>query len=139
MIFACSYEEVRALEEGARSFLGEPVGGGAVAAPPAARAAVEHLLPRLTGDLSFTTLADRDSAERGVRAVVLHLKRAMDTCILATHPADEPSVAAYFDYAHALSVLNRLEGMGREMLAIFELLKGGEPDPVDFHTFIFPD
>jgi hypothetical protein len=139
MIFACSFEEICALEHGARSFLGEPVGGGAVAAPPAARAAVEYLLPRLTGDLSFATLADRETAERAVRALVLHLKRAMDAGILASHPADEPTVAAYFDYAHALTVLHRLEGMGREMLALFELLKGGEPDAVEFHTFIFPD
>ncbi len=139
MIFACSFEELRALEHGARAFLGEPAGGGAVAAPPAARVSVETLLPRLVGDLSFQTMAEQDAAERGVRAVVQHLRSMMDAHVLASHPADEPAVAAYFDYAHALSVLHRLELMGREMHALFELVHGAAPDPVDAHTFIFPD
>jgi hypothetical protein len=139
MIFACSFEELRALESGARGYLDEPAGGGAVAAPPAARAAVEVLLPRLVGDLSFVTLAEQESAERAVRAVLEHLRRVMDEHVVATHPAGEPAVASYFDYAHALSVLHRLEMVGREMLGLFELVHGTAPDPVDAHTFIFPD
>lgn len=139
MIFACSFEEVRALRAGAQGFLGEPAGGGAVAAPPAARAAVESLLPQLTGDLSFHTLAEQEAAARAVRAVVVHLRRTMDAEVVATHPAGEPAVAAYFDYAHALSVLHRMELMGREMTALFELLHGAPPGPVDAATFHFPD
>jgi hypothetical protein len=73
------------------------------------------------GDLSFVTLAEQEAAERAVR------------------PAGEPAVAAYFDYAHALSVLHRLEAVGREMRALFEVLHGSPADPVDRHTFIFPD
>jgi hypothetical protein len=139
MIFSCNFEEVRALEEGARAVLEEPVGEGAVAAPSAVRAAVESLLPQLTGDLAFQTLAEQDAVERGVRAVVEHLRQVMDAFIVATHPAGEPAVAAYFDYAHALSVLHRLEEVGREMRALFELLHGAPADPVDCHTFVFPD
>jgi hypothetical protein len=139
MIFACTFEEVHALREGARGFLDEPAGGGAVAAPPAARAAVESLVPQLTGDLSFLTLAEQEAAERAVRALVVHLRQAMDAEVVATHPAGEPAVAAYFDYAHALSVLHRLELVGQEMVALFELLHGEPPGPVDAATYHFPD
>ena len=139
MIFSCNFEEVQALREGARGVLEEPAGEGAVAAPPATRAVVDSLVPQLTGDLAFLTLADQDAAERGVRVVVEHLRMVMDVQIVATHPAGEPAVAAYFDYAHALSVLHRLEAMGREMRALFEVLHGSPADPVDRHTFVFPD
>jgi di/tripeptidase len=110
-----------------------------VAAPPATRGAVETLLPRLEGDFSFLTLADQAAAESGVRAVVQHLRAGLDAAVLATHPADEPAVAAYFEYAHALTVLGRLERLGREMHALFELIHGAPPTPVDAHTYLFPD
>jgi hypothetical protein len=139
MIFSCNFEEVLALREGARTFLDEPLGEGPVAAPTARRAAVEALLPQLTGDLSFQTLAEQDAAERGVAAVVEHLRVIMDVQIMATHPAGEHAVAAYFDYAHALSVLHRLELVGQEMHALFEVVNGAPAYPVDCHTFIFPD
>lgn len=139
MIFSCNFEEMQALREGARGVLEEPAGEGSVAAPPATRAVVESLVPQLTGDLAFLTLADQDAAERGVRVVVDHLRMVMDVQIVATHPAGEPAVAAYFDYAHALSVLHRLEAVGREMRALFEVLQGSPADPVDHHTFVFPD
>lgn len=183
MIFACNFEEVRALREGARALLDETGGAGPVVAPPeppylaseltsgvvpglgailgsgltpgldaglesggepepissAERAAVASLFPQLTGDLSFQTLAEQEAMERGVRAVVAHLRQTMESRIVATHPADEPAVAAYFDYAHALSVLHRMELTGREMHALYELVHGVPAGPVECHTFHFPD
>jgi hypothetical protein len=140
MILACNFEETTALSHGARTLLAEGSGEGmAVAAPSAARAAVEALLPRLTGDISVRTLAEQRQIERGLEAVASRLRVEMETNIVATHPADESAVGAYFDFAHALAVLGRVRDMGAEMRALLEVMTGEAPTPWAVRNFLFPD
>jgi hypothetical protein len=141
MVLACNYEEVTALSHGARALLEESVGDAhsPVAAPTEAREAVEAILPRLTGDLAFTTLAEQQVAELAVDAIVAHLHEAMEVHVVATHPAAEEAVAAYFDFAHALSVLARLQDLGAEMRALVEVMTGRPVDYESSRTFHFPD
>ncbi len=141
MILRCNYEEVEALKAGARAFLGTPgdVGQVAVLAPPESRARVEALLPRLRGDLSLYTLEDVRAVQVGVDAIVEHLREEMESALLATHPADESAVNAYFAYAHGLTVLNRVGEIGEEMVAIIELVTGDSPSAEAVRSFRFPD
>jgi hypothetical protein len=48
-------------------------------------------------------------------------------------------VAAYFDFAHALTVSNRVQEMAGEMEALIELVTGEPPDPRAARSFRFPD
>lgn len=63
----------------------------------------------------------------------------MDTVVGETHPAHEGAVAAYFDYAHCLSVLQRLFEMGSEMEAMIEVTTGQPVDGVAAASFHFPN
>lgn len=141
MLLRCNYEEMTALAHGARAFLARDPGegGGVVAAPPRSRAAVEALLPRLAGDVAVETLADQRVVEAALRTIVEYLHEEMDAVVVATHAADEDAVAAYFDYAHSLTVLSRAREMGREMAGVIELVTGAEPTPEVALTFQFPD
>lgn len=111
----------------------------AVLAPPAERAQVEALLPELEGDVSLGTLAEQAEAEAAVRTIVACLRAEMDAAVVATHAADEIAVASYFDFAHALTVLTRLEEMGEHMRALIEVVTGSPPDAVLAASFAFPD
>lgn len=140
MILYINYEEVRALQLGARSFLrDEGHGACAVAAPPAARAEVGALEERLVGDLEVDTLAQQQALVSALSAIVECLRVEMETLVGETHPAHEGAVAAYFDYAHVLSVLSRLREMGSEMAAMIEVMTGGPVDAVTAATFHFSD
>lgn len=140
MILRCNFEELGALKKGANGFLSEnPGDGSAVAAPPEGREEVEALFPRLDGDLSMETLADQRRVQKGVSAIVAHLKDEMDVSVLAAHPADESAVSSYFLYAHALAVLARVSELGREMEALIEVVTGVPPTPEVAGTFRFPD
>ncbi len=139
MILTCNYEELTAVRFGARAFLEEQPSSGRIAAPSATRVAVEALVDRLRGDLSLSTLADQAEVETALRAVVKHLRAEMYLRVLATHPAAEVSVAAYFDFAHALSVLGRVEEIGEEMSALIEVMTGASPDEETVRSFVFPD
>lgn len=140
MILACNYEEVTALAHGARSFLqaGEDE-DASVAAPSADRGVVEALLPRLTGDLSLHTIQEQGQVERGLEVIVAHLRREMQAQVVATHPAAEEAVAAYFEFAHALAVLDRVREIGDEMRALVEVMTGRPPAHRMSRTFRFPD
>lgn len=140
MILHLSYEEVTALGRGAEAVLHSQEGeAGAVAAPPASRAAVEALVPLLTGDLSVTTLEDQRHLLMAAETIVEALRVEMDSAVVATHPAHEIAVAAYFEYAHALASLTRIRDMGREMDALLELLAGPEEPHQMAREFTFPD
>jgi len=141
MVLAFNYEEVTALSHGARAFLHEERDGdgASVAAPSAAVHAVEVLLPRLTGDLSVRTLGEQQNLEEGIEAVLAHLRTTMQSSVLATHPAAEEAVAAYFDYAHVLAVLGRVREMGAEMRALFEVMTGKPAVGQAAMSFVFPD
>ena len=58
---------------------------------------------------------------------------------MATHAAGEEAVAAYFDFAHALTVAHRLEELADEMTALVELVTGRPPDAETARSFRFPD
>jgi len=59
--------------------------------------------------------------------------------IVEAHPADEYAVQAYFDYAHALSVQDRVVRIGQEMAAIIELTTGHPPTSETIRSFTIPD
>jgi hypothetical protein len=140
MILSCNFEEMNALSHGVRAFLGEPgITESAVAAPTATRAAVESLLIRVDGEFSVRTLADQMELEGALRAVVECLREELDSCVLATHAASEEAVSAYFDFAHALSVLGRASDMGEEMSALVGLMSGAPPNERTIREFVFPD
>jgi hypothetical protein len=142
VILRVNYEEVQALRAGARMFLAhaESVGRrGGVLAPTESRARVEALAPRLMGDLSLGTLEELRKAQTGVAAIVESLRVEMETAVLATHPADESAVAAYFDFAHGLVVAGRLRDMAEEMEALIELVTGESPSIESARSFRFPD
>ena len=142
MILYVNYEEIQALRAGARRFLAhaESVGSrGGVLAPTESRARVDALARRLHGDLSVATLEELRKVQTGVAAIVESLRVDMESAVLATHPADESAVAAYFDFAHGLSVASRLREMAEEMEALIELVTGEAPSLDTARTFRFPD
>lgn len=140
MILRCNYEELIALRSGANAFLeGGVEDACVVAAPTASRAKVEALVPRLTGDFTVETLADQSSLETALDMVVECLRVEMETSVVTAHPAHEAAVAAYFEFAHALAVLERVREVGREMEALIEVMTGSEPTPELARTFQFPD
>ena len=140
MILYCTFEELSAIAAGAERVLAE-VGSGAsvIVAPPEVVADVEALLPRLSGDLSINTLAEQQSIARAVTYIVAELKQRMDALIIDEHPASEYAVGAYFDYAHALSVQDRVMRMGKEMSALIEVMTGRPPTADTAREFTFPD
>ena len=140
MIFQLNFEEMKALQSGGKALLGkEPHGSSAVLAPPKSRALVQALLPRLEGDLSLGTLDEIQAAVLAVGAIVEHLRREMETMVLSSHAADEDAVAAYFDFAHALTVSHRLRESSAEMEDLVELVTGRPADAETRRSFRFPD
>ncbi len=140
MIVHCNFEELTALKAGARQMLdGHAPERGVVAAPPEEREQVAALLPRLSGDWSIETLAEQKTLLSAVAAIVDTLRVEMETTVMTTHPANEGAVSAYFDFAHAFSVLSRLEEIGQEMVALIELVNGGPVTDELATEFVFPD
>ena len=140
MILPVNYEEISALRAGARACLDrQPEEAGAVAAPDECRAQVEAILPRLEGDLMFTTLGELREVLAGIAAIVECLRVEMESSVLATHAADEGAVSAYFDFAHAFTVADRLRELESEMEALIELVTGSAPTDETAGTFVFPD
>jgi len=142
VILRVNYEEILALRAGARMFLAhaEAVGHrGGVMAPTEGRARVEALAARLQGDLSLATLEELRKVQTGVAAIVESLRVEMESSVLAAHPADEGAVAAYFEFAHGLSVASRLREMAEEMEAMIELVTGEAPSLETARSFRFPD
>lgn len=142
MILRVNYEEIQALRAGARVFLAQAVGSsrrGGVLAPTESRARVEALVDRLRGDLSLATLEELRKIQTGVAAIVESLRVEMESAVVATHAADESAVAAYFDFAHGLTVAGRLRDMAEEMEAMIELVTGETPSLESARSFRFPD
>lgn len=140
MILHLSYEELKALEAGARTFLeGEGTSPATVLAPPESRDRVEALLARLDGDLSLSTLNELRGVRMAVTAIVECLREEMEVVVLTTHAADEGAVAAYFDFAHAFTAEHRIKEMVAEMEALIELVTGAPPNSETSRDFRFPD
>lgn len=140
MILHISYEELAALRSGARTLLGEEgVGPCTVLAPTEAKARVEALQPLLVGDISVNSLEELRGVQAGITAIVECLRAEMESSVLTTHAASEMAVSAYFDFAHVLTVSDRLDVMAGEMEAVIELVTGEEPDEHLAREFDFPD
>ena len=140
MILHCTFEELSALSAGAERVLAEAGSGATViVAPPEVVADVEVLLPQLTGDISLNTLAAQQSVARAITYIVAELKQRMDTAIIEEHAASEFAVGGYFEYAHALTIQDRVQRMGAEMAAMIELMTGRAPTAETIREFEFPD
>lgn len=138
MILHCNFEELAALTAAASRVLERSAVAHGVAAQPQLEE-LEELLPRLIGDLSIDSLADHVRVRRALGFLTDDLRGRMDAAILEQHPAAEDAVLAYFDYAHALSVLQRTDALGREMELLVEVLTGEPPASERAQRFTFPD
>ena len=140
MILHCNYEELTALRHGARALLDAAAAARSQGGTsPSARTEVAFLLPKLRGDLTVRTLADLREVASGIEAIVDHLRADVDLWVKRTHPAHESAVAAYFDFAHAFSVLSRARRMEGDMVALIEVAEGRSMSPELARSFVFPD
>jgi hypothetical protein len=140
VILRCNYEEISALRHGAQAFLERVRTEGAPPTlPPDAHSEVDALIPRLVGDITISTLAELRSVEVALEGIVVALRAQMENAVTTTHAADEHAVAAYFEFAHALTVLHRVRELGTEMEALIELATGEAVTPMALRDFIFPD
>jgi hypothetical protein len=141
VILTFSYEELRALAKGAdmlvaRSDRSSP---GPVIPPAEALLKVERLLPLLESPLTIDTLAEQQSLRGAVALICDGLHEEMEAKVIETHPAHEEAVALYFDYAHAFSVLSRLDEIGSAMTSMIELMTGAPPTASSAANLTFPD
>ncbi len=140
MILRCSFEEMKAVQAGARVALTGLEGDRtAVAAPPSVREDIDRLTTNLDGDLALSTLEEQRTVERALRSVVGALRAELEVAVVASHPAAEPAVSAYFEFAHALTFLERVRTLGAEMEALIEVVTGEAPTPESSRSFVFPD
>jgi hypothetical protein len=140
MYLHCSFEELTALASTAERVLAAHGSGElSVAAPPRALADLEALAPRLAGEISIPTLHVQRSVQRALELALEETRARMDAMILEYHPAAEDAIAAYFDYAHILSVLERVTRMGAEMTMLIEVMTGRPVDDETARSFSFPD
>ena len=140
VILPCNFEELTALRAAAARVLdGAGPGELSIAAPTEAIHDIEALEPRLDGDLDVASLADQRTIHRALLALLADVRVRMDEEVLAAHPAAETAVAAYFEYAHILTVADRARRMGAEMEALIELMTGGPVDEGMAATFQFPE
>ena len=140
MILFCTFEELSALVAGAERVLAEASDSHVVvAAPPQVVADLEALVPRLVGDVSVSTLAEQRSISRAVAFIVMDCRQRMDSAVISTHPASEMAVAAYFEYAHVLTLQDRLRRIGEQMTDLIELMTGAPPTEESARTVAFPD
>ncbi|HSJ08677.1 MAG TPA: hypothetical protein VK928_02160 [Longimicrobiales bacterium] len=140
MILFLSFEELSALGASAEQVLAAgSVAGHGIVAPPQFLAEVENFAQRLTGDIAVENIDDQRTMERVVDHLVASCRVRMDDMILMQHAAAESAVAAYFEYAHVLTVARRLRGIGLEMAALVELMTGDDPDSDAARRFSFPE
>lgn len=139
MILHCTYEELAALGATASRVMSVAEGPARVAAPPEALADVTLLQPRLRGDITVSTLEDQRVIERAVEYLLDELRDRMNEFILTQHVGSEDSINAYFDYAHVFTLRERVRGMGREMVAMIELMTGATPSAETARSVTFPD
>jgi hypothetical protein len=141
MILYCNFEELTAISAAAERILQQSDAGGIepVMAPPELVADIEALTGRDIGDMSITTLGQQRSVHRAMEHLLSEARRTMDHFVLQLHAADEQAVASYFEYAHILTVLERVRLIGEQMRAVIELVTGQAPTPDDLYEFTFPD
>jgi hypothetical protein len=139
VILYVNFEEIRALASGADLVVATSEQSGAVAAPSEAVAKAEALRPRLSGDMSIRTLAEQRRVRGAVAAICDHLRERLETKVIEFSPGHEEAVDLYFDYAHAVTVLDRLDRLGNEMNAMIEVMTGTKVTDASAETITFPD
>lgn len=141
MILTFSYEELRALAKGADMLVARSDRSSPGPVIPAAEAIsqIERLRPRLASPLSIDTLAEQKTLRGAVALICDELHEEMEAKVIETHPAHEDAVALYFDYAHAFSVLSRLDEIGSAMTSMIELMTGAPPTASSATNWTFPD
>jgi hypothetical protein len=140
VILYLSFEELAALGSCAeRLLLANTVSGHGIAAPPQLVADVEQFAHRLTGDIAISSLDDQRTLQLVVKHLLDRSRDAMDEAVILQHAAAESAVAGYFEYAHVLTVNNRLLAIGEEMAAIVQLMTGDDPDSESGRRFSFPE
>ena len=142
MLVRCTFEELSALTTGAEQTLeaAAAFGGGAgVAAPPRELADVEALLASADGDLELETLAEQRSVARAIDLILALLRERVDATILEEYVGSEDAIAAYFDFAHVLTVGERVRLAGEEMEAVIELMNGAPATAEAARKISFPD
>lgn len=137
MILKMTFEEVTALNSATERLLSSP-GGGGVAAPPEVLMELEPHLP-LEGDVSVMTLGQQRRLAVAFDCLLDHLRHRMDALIVELYVGADDAVNAYFDYANVLSLRARLDPIGREMVALIELMTGGPPTAEVAEQVTFPD
>jgi hypothetical protein len=137
MILRMSFEEVTALNAATQRLLSTSDGGG-VAAPPEVLAELAAHVPA-QGDISVLTLAQQSRLVRGLDVVLEYLKGRMDALIVELYVGADDAVNAYFDYANVLTLRARVDEMGREMVALIELMTGSAPTPETSEQVTFLD
>ena len=139
MILHCDFEELAALTASARHTLAVAAGGvSGFGAEASVLDDVEALVTRLAGDISIQSIPEQESVERAVEHILVSARERMDQIILEQYVGAEDAVTAYFDYANVLTVYERVRHMGREMVALAELLMG-EAAATSIRGVQFPD
>ncbi len=138
MILHCSYEELTAIDT-AIDRVFEALDNGGVAAPPEVLPALEALSPRLTGDLSVDSLEEANQIQRALEFLLVDARERVDDFILRENPSSESAIRAFFEYAHVLTVLDRLRHISDEMRALIDLMTGGAPTDEAARRFSFDD
>jgi hypothetical protein len=141
VILYLSFEELAALSASAESLLAAAalVEHGIVAPSTHVLDEIEHFAGQLNGDIVIASLDDHARMHAVVRHLLAECKLRMHEAVLLQHAAAESAVAAYFSYAHVLTVENRLERIGEEMTALAQLMTGEEPGSEAARRFIFPE
>ena len=139
MILYLNFEELAALSATAREVLAAGASGHGVIAPPRIDAEVEQFADSLSGDIGVHSLAEQQRTLRVVRHLLQHCRITMEREILDEHHAAEVAVAAYFTFAHMLTVERRVVVMGEEMANLVRLMTGEDPDSDTGRRFSFPD
>jgi hypothetical protein len=138
MILHCSFEELTALDAAIERVLDATDSGGVVA-PPEVLSDIESLAPRLVGDLSLGSLAEQAGLQRVLEYLLDDARERTDSFIIDEHPSAESAIRSYFEYAHMLTVLDRVRRMGAEMRGLIELMTGEPPTDDAARSFSFED
>jgi hypothetical protein len=138
VILYLNFEELSALGECADHVLAAGAGHG-IAAPPHFIAEVEHFAHIITGDVNIPNIAEQKRMQAVVNNLLGGSRSRLDRIIVEQHAAAEDAIAAYFNYAHVLTVARRIESIGLEMSAIIELMTGETVDSEAGRRFSFED
>jgi hypothetical protein len=138
MILHCTFEELSVMNAAAERVLAN-AGDGGVAAPPQVITDIEALSPQLSGDIGVESLSELQSIQRAVQYLLEDARERTDALILQQHPAAEMAVLSYFEYAHILTFMERVDRVGAQMSALIELMTGTAPTEETARQVSFAD